>query len=198
MLVLVDSKIPTPVAPMLFTSQLTLSFLVTGCCLGMFPGVSSEWLAEGLSHFRGCGWGTPWSRFAETGNREGVASPARSWVQSDQAVRLGTTEGTPGNHFHFQITHNSLMGWIHSHEAKTSGDTPGTSKNEVKKLLVELVDSCKKSAKEKCSLQFLQKLGENCRFNLFLSEGDIVDKASMLTISPSISNNQKIQAILGP
>jgi len=30
-----------PVAPMLFTSQLTLPFLVTGCCLGIFPGVSS-------------------------------------------------------------------------------------------------------------------------------------------------------------
>jgi len=31
-----------PVAPMLFTSQLTLPFLVTGFSLGMFPGVSSE------------------------------------------------------------------------------------------------------------------------------------------------------------
>jgi hypothetical protein len=33
MLVLVISKIPTPVAPMRFTSQLTLAFLLTGCSL---------------------------------------------------------------------------------------------------------------------------------------------------------------------
>jgi hypothetical protein len=32
----------TPVAPMLFTSQLTLSFVLTGRPLGMFPGVYSE------------------------------------------------------------------------------------------------------------------------------------------------------------
>jgi hypothetical protein len=43
-----------PVAPILFTSQLSLSLLMTGCSLGMFA-----------------------------------------------AVRLGTTEETSGNHFHF-------------------------------------------------------------------------------------------------
>jgi hypothetical protein len=32
----------TPVAPMLFTSQLTLSFPETAGCLAMFSGVSSE------------------------------------------------------------------------------------------------------------------------------------------------------------
>ena len=58
-----------------------------------------------------------------------------------------------------------------------------SSKDEVKRLLVELVNSCKKSGKEKYNLQFLQQLGENPRFYIFLSEGDIVDKASMLTIS---------------
>jgi len=42
MVVQTSSEGFTPVAPMLFTSQLTLSFLVIGCCLTMFPGVSSE------------------------------------------------------------------------------------------------------------------------------------------------------------
>jgi hypothetical protein len=42
MMVFANSGGFAPVAPMLFTSQLTLSFLVTGCCSGMFPGVSSE------------------------------------------------------------------------------------------------------------------------------------------------------------
>ena len=83
------------------------------------------------------------------------------------------------------------------HQANTSGDTPGTSKDELKRLLVELVDSCEKSVKEKCSLQFLQQLGENRRFNIFLCEGDIVDKPSMLTISVLFQLTKKIQAILG-
>jgi hypothetical protein len=50
----------------------------------------------------------------------GGPSPARSRVQSDQAVRLGlwpvgayapegTTEGTPENYFHSNITHNCVM-----------------------------------------------------------------------------------------
>jgi len=37
MVALASSRGFTPVAPMLFTSQLTLSFLGTGCSLGMFP-----------------------------------------------------------------------------------------------------------------------------------------------------------------
>ena len=43
MVVLPSSGGFAPVAPMLFTSQLTLSFFMTGCCLGMFPGVCSKW-----------------------------------------------------------------------------------------------------------------------------------------------------------
>jgi hypothetical protein len=42
MVVLPDSGGFAPVAPMLFTSQLTLSFLVTAFYLTMFPGVSSK------------------------------------------------------------------------------------------------------------------------------------------------------------
>jgi len=58
-----------------------------------------------------------------------------------------------------------------------------SSKDEVERLLVELVDSYKKFEKRRFSLQFLQQLGENQRFDIFLFEGDIVDKLSMLTIS---------------
>jgi hypothetical protein len=56
-------------------------------------------------------------------------------------------------------------------------------KGEDKKMLVELVNSCRRSGKEKFSLQFLQQLGENHRFNTYLTEGDFVDKTPMLTIS---------------
>jgi len=48
--------------------------------------------AEGLCHFPGCGWGSPWS--AEGGNREGAPSPGNSWARSDQTVSPGTTEET--------------------------------------------------------------------------------------------------------
>jgi len=43
--------------------------------------------AEGLSHFPGCDWGSPWS--AEGGNREGVPSPGHSRARSDQTVSPG-------------------------------------------------------------------------------------------------------------
>jgi len=42
MVVLQSSGGFAPVAPMLFTSQLALPFLVTACSLTMVPGVSSE------------------------------------------------------------------------------------------------------------------------------------------------------------
>ena len=63
---------------------------------GAFLVILLEWLAEGLCHFRSCGWGTLWPRSAGTGNREGVASPEHSCLRSDQTVRLGTQEETPG------------------------------------------------------------------------------------------------------
>jgi hypothetical protein len=42
MVVLPSSGGFAPVAPMLFPSQLTLSFPVTACFFTVFPGVSSE------------------------------------------------------------------------------------------------------------------------------------------------------------
>jgi hypothetical protein len=44
MVVLPGSGGFTPVAPMLFTSQLTLSVLVTGCCLTL---LWNKWYAKG-------------------------------------------------------------------------------------------------------------------------------------------------------
>jgi len=46
MVVLVSSGGPTVVAPMLFTSQLTLSLLVAGCSLGRLSGVSSDFISN--------------------------------------------------------------------------------------------------------------------------------------------------------
>jgi len=46
MVVLASSEGFTPVAPMLFTSQLSLSFPATGCCLTVFPGVSSDYISK--------------------------------------------------------------------------------------------------------------------------------------------------------
>jgi len=40
-------------------------------------------------------------------------------------VRLGATEETTENHFRFQISHNSVMASIHSHEANIFGETEG-------------------------------------------------------------------------
>jgi len=48
--------------------------------------------AEGLRHFPGCGWGSPWA--AEGGNREGALFPGHSGARSDQTVSPGTTEET--------------------------------------------------------------------------------------------------------
>jgi hypothetical protein len=62
------------------------------------------------------------------------------------------------------------------------GDVSWKFKVEVKKMLVELVNSWGGFDKEKFNLQFLQQLGENRRFNDYLTEAYFVDKTAMLTI----------------
>jgi hypothetical protein len=57
--------------------------------------------AEGLCHFPGCGWGSPWS--AEGGNRKGVPSPGHSRARSDQTVRPGPTEETSAKVLSFAL-----------------------------------------------------------------------------------------------